>query len=201
MKRLAIAAALGTLFAVPAAAEEQNLIWYYFHDDQAPSAFLAVVAEGEEDSPEPHYPLLLTCSLDDEWNMIVSDVDPKVLGTTIANGEQPTFALVTDKDKSAEDSGEYFPVISFSEMEGLWEYSSIWDLGALDHLVAAETVSIKGTGIERALPQKALKETVTQFKAFCEHLDSMTPANEGDDEAPADDANGGDDDSGDDTGQ
>src|SRR4029079_10678392 len=133
--RRTIVAAVASLIFSPAFAGD--LTWHFFKDDQGSSGVLAVLDADEIDSPEPHYPFLLSCSLDQEWTMFVSDVDAKALGETIAGGEQPTFALVLSAGGNTTNSGDYFPEISFGQMEGVWQYSTVWDLSLLDQLVAA----------------------------------------------------------------
>ena len=116
---LAFAAAM-TVAAGTALAGE--LTWHFYKDD-APSGFLAVVDEDEIESPEPHYPFLMTCSPDQEWLMFVSDIDARQLGETIARGDQPTFSLAATTGGTDSNSGDFFPEISFGQMEGVWEYS------------------------------------------------------------------------------
>jgi hypothetical protein len=155
-----------------------DLTWHVYSDD-AQSGLLAVVDEDEIESPEPHYPFLMSCAADQEWTMFVSDIDAKRLGETIAEGDQPTFSLSATTSGKTAASGDFFPEISFSQMETVWEYSSIWDLGVLDHLLEADRVAIKGTGIDLNLPTKAMKAALAEFKAFCDKLgapDATEPA-------------------------
>ena len=172
MRKISLALATSVAAVGPAAAQTPSMTWYVY-TDETPSAFLAVLAEGEIDSPEPHYPFLMTCAPDQEWMMMVSNIDAKQLGTTIANGEQPIFSLVVSTPSGKEERSDYYPDMSFSQMAGLWEYSTIWDLGALDHLVAAKEIRIRGTGIDMALPTKAMTELLKQFKSSCEGMGEM----------------------------
>lgn len=176
MKRIALALLVSIAAAGFAAAQPgRSLTWFLYKDDGVPAAFLAAVPEGEEDNPEPHYPFLMSCSLEDDWTMIVSDVDPKQLGAAIANGEQPTFALVVEGEAGKSESSDYYPEIGFSQMEGLWEYSTIWDLATLDHLLTAKAIRVKGTGIDVALPTATLTKSLQDFKAACEKLGENLP--------------------------
>ncbi|HZP20893.1 MAG TPA: hypothetical protein VFB16_11890 [Bauldia sp.] len=163
MGRLLLSAIVA-LAGGPAFAGE--LTWHFYKDDPNAGA-LAVVDSDEIESPEPHYPFLLSCSADQEWSMYVSDIDHKELGETIARGDQPTFAIAATTAGKEEKSGEFFPEIAFGQMEGVWEYSSIWDLGLLDHLAGADSIAIRGTGISVALPVKEMKASIAAFKDFC----------------------------------
>jgi hypothetical protein len=169
MKKLSVALLMSTATLHGARAAE-DLTWYFDHDEG--SGFLAVVAEKDANSPEPHYPFLMSCSDSDDWNMVISDVDPKELGASIAGNQQPTVSLETTKDGKTEESEAFYPDISFSQTESVWEYSTIWDLATIEHLATVDEIRVKGTGVDRVLPTKAMKKSLEDFKTFCAGLNA-----------------------------
>jgi hypothetical protein len=185
MKRRSLPAALAALaiVAIPAVAAADysaaNATWRAYGGDGA-SASILVVNKDEADNPEAHYVFFMSCTAVEQWMMNVSDIDAKVLGTTISDGGQPSFGLVLDGKADVDAGGGYFPDIIFNQLDGVWEYSTNWDLGLLDSLLAAKQIGVKGTGIDRALPTDGMDAALAKFKTDCEALRGTTDEGESD---------------------
>ncbi len=187
MKRRLWRAALCALpiVALPAAAGAEysaaNATWRAYGGDGT-SASILVVNKDEADNPEAHYVFFMSCTAVEPWMVNVSDIDAKVLGTTIAEGGQPSFGLVIDGKADVDNGGGYFPDIIFNQLDGAWEYSTNWDLGLLETLLGASEIGVKGTGIDRALPTDGMPAALAKFKTDCEALRGST--DEGESEEP-----------------
>jgi hypothetical protein len=187
MKRRLWRAALCALpiVAAPAIADADysvaNATWRAYGGDGA-SASILVVNKDEADNPEAHYVFFMSCTAVEPWMMNASDIDAKVLGTTIADGGQPSFGLVIDGKADVDSGGGYFPDIIFNQLDGVWEYSTNWDLGLLETLLAAKEIGVKGTGINRKLPTDGMDAALAKFKTDCEALRGTT--DEGESEEP-----------------
>lgn len=195
MKRHAWRAALAALpiIALPAVAgadySAANATWRAYGGDGA-SASVLVVNKDEADNPEAHYVFFMSCTAVEQWMMNASDIDAKVLGTTIADGGQPSFGLVLDGKADVDSGGGYFPDIIFNQLDGVWEFSTNWDLGLLDTMLAAKEIGVKGTGIDRKLPTDGMQAALTKFKGDCESLRGTTDEGESDEpeiDVPQDD--------------
>ena len=169
MNRIFLAIML-TAAGIGGASAANDLIWVFDHDDT--SGYAGVIAAADKNSEEPHYSILITCSQEDDWALYISDLDVKALGDTIAKNQQPTFTISSTKAGKTETSEPYYPDISFNQEEARWEYSTIWDIGILDHLIDADQIALKGTGIDTTLPTQTMKESLTKLKGFCGSLNS-----------------------------
>jgi hypothetical protein len=148
------------------AEEAKNYVWHVYHGED-PAASLAVVDKAEVDADEAYWPFFIQCSVDEPWTMTVAGVDAKALGAAIAAGTPVDFAFIIDGKSDAGDTGGYFPELSFSQMDGEWDYSVEWDLSVLNRLLAAKTLAIKGTGVDKALPTEGMAEALNAFKGLC----------------------------------
>jgi hypothetical protein len=169
MKRISLALLL-TAATIGNASAANDLIWVFDHDET--SGYAGVIAAADKNTEEPHYSILITCSQEDDWALYISDLDVKALGDTIAKNEQPTFTIASTKAGKTESSEPYYPDVSFNQEEARWEYSTIWDIGILDHLVDADQIALKGTGVDSTLPTQAMKESLGKLKAFCGSLNA-----------------------------
>lgn len=194
MKRISLAllltaAAIGSASAAgeaatnpPAADAVKDQIWVFDHDEA--SGYAGVIAAADKSSEEPHYSILITCSQEDDWAMYISDLDVKALGDTIAKNQQPTFAVSSTKAGKTETSEPYFPDIAYNQEETRWEYSTIWDIGILDHLADADQMALKGTGLDVTLPTQSMKESLSKLKTFCASLNADDSGNPQPNSAP-----------------
>jgi hypothetical protein len=169
MKRISLALLL-TAAGIGNASAAGDLIWIYDHDEA--SGYAGVIAAADKKSEEPHYSILITCSQEDDWAMYISDLDVKALGDTIGKNGQPTFTISSTKAGKTETSEPYYPDISYNQEESRWEYSTIWDIGILDHLIDADQMALKGTGLDAPLPTEGMKDSLSKLKAFCGSLNS-----------------------------
>ena len=169
MNRLFLAFLL-TAAGAGSASAANDLIWVFDHDEA--SGYAGVIAAADKNSEEPHYSILLTCSQEDDWAMYISDLDVKALGDTIGKNEQPTFTISSTKTGKTETSEPYYPDISYNQEESRWEYSTIWDIGILDHLVDADQMVVKGTGLNATLPADGMKDSLSKLKTFCASLNA-----------------------------
>jgi hypothetical protein len=169
MKRLSLAILLSAA-GVGNAAAANDLVWVFDHDESA--GYAGVVSAAEKSNPEPHYSFLITCSQEDDWALYISDLDVKALGDTIAKNQQPSFTITSTKAGKADTSQPYYPDISFNQEEAHWEYTTMWDIGMLDHLVGVEQVAVKGTGLDLRLPTEAMQDSLGKLKGFCASLNS-----------------------------
>jgi len=176
MKKLT-ATLLLTVLPLCGAHAAGQMQWRFDHDDSA--GFLGVTDSTQADNPEAHYSYLMTCSTEDEWAIYVSDIDVKALGDVIAKNQQPTFTIATTVNGKAEESEPYYPDISYNQEESRWEYSSAWDTTILDHLAGAQSIKLKGTGLDVDLPQTGLADALKGFKQFCDALDTGGGGGEG----------------------
>lgn len=161
---LLVGAGIGNAWAA------NDLIWVFDHDET--SGYAGVVAAAEKDKPVPHYSFLITCSQEEDWALYISDLDVKALGDAISKNQQPSFTITSTKAGKAETSEPYYPDISFNQEETRWEYSTMWDIGMLEHLVGVEQVAVKGTGLDVTLPVQAMQESLSKLKGFCASLNS-----------------------------
>ncbi|MBN8996478.1 MAG: hypothetical protein J0H94_14755 [Rhizobiales bacterium] len=176
MKKL-YATLLLTVLPLATAHAAGPMQWRFDHDDSA--GFLGVTDSTQADNPEAHYTYLMTCSTEDEWAIYVSDIDVKALGEVIAQNQQPTFTIATTVNGKSEESEPYYPDISYNQEESRWEYSSAWDTTILDHLAGAQSIRLKGTGLDIELPQTGLADSLKGFKQFCDTLDTGGGEGEG----------------------
>ena len=169
MKRVSLAILL-TAGGIGGASAASDLTWVFDHDETA--GYAGVVSAADKDKPEPHYALIITCSADDDWALYISDLDVKALGDTIAKNQQPSFTITSTKAGKPETSEPYYPDISFNQQEARWEYQTMWDIGMLEHLVGADQVSVKGIGLDVALPTAAMQDSLAKLKGFCTSLNA-----------------------------
>lgn len=178
MKSIVVAAAVAAFGGamLGSAGARADDIWHLYNSDE-PTAFLAVVESDTVDEPENHYPFSMACSAYGEWLMVVSDVDARALGESIASGGLPAFSFVLD-GVGGEGDGDYYPSINFGEMEGVWEYSIIWGFGLLDQLASANDIKLTGVGVDMTLPSEGKAEAFEAFKAACDGIESADTADE-----------------------
>jgi hypothetical protein len=169
MRRAGLAIVL-TAAGIGSASAANDLIWVFDHDETA--GYAGVVSAADKNKPVPHYSFLVTCSQEDDWALYISDLDVKALGDTISKNQQPSFTITSTKAGKAETSEPYYPDISFNQEEVRWEYSTMWDIGMLDHLVGVEQVAVKGTGLDVTLPTEAMQDSLGKLKGFCASLNS-----------------------------
>jgi hypothetical protein len=155
---------------ITSASAASDLTWVFDHDEAA--GYAGVVSAADKNNPEPHYPLLITCSAEDDWALYISDLDVKALGDTIAKNQQPSFTITSTKAGKSETSEPYYPDISFNQQEARWEYQMMWDIGMLDHLLGADQVSVKGVGLNLTLPSEAMRDSLGKLKGFCTSLNA-----------------------------
>jgi hypothetical protein len=169
MKKVSLAILLASS-NIGSASAANDLTWVFDHDEAA--GYAGVVSAAEKDKPEPHYSFLITCSAEDDWGLYISDLDVRALGDTIAKNQQPSFTITSTKAGKPETSEPYYPDISFNQQEARWEFQTMWDIGMLEHLVGADQVSVKGVGLDMALPTQAMQDSLGKLKAFCTTLNA-----------------------------
>jgi hypothetical protein len=193
---LAAVSAAALLAPSAVSAEDAGAVytWKAYGGDGA-SASVMVVDKKEAEDPEAHYKFFLSCMAAEPWMMNVSDINAKELGKAIEDGGRPTFSLMLDGKAEGGDDGGFTPDIVFNQMDGVWEFSTNWELPLLDTVGAAKEIAVKGTGVDIKLPTDGMKEALTQFKADCEALQATTdegevdvPPDEPIEGAPPDDA-------------
>jgi hypothetical protein len=165
--RLGLAVVIMAL-AVPAAAANDD-IWRVYPVDGG-GGTIAALPPGEADSPEPYWGFSMTCLPSQDWTATVSGIDAKALANAISSGESITVAVIADDNPDRTPISGYFPSISFGEMYGEWEYAFPFGLDSLDELGSAETLAVKGTGVDFGLPSKGTEEAFSKFRALCAAL-------------------------------
>ena len=105
-----------------------------------------------------------------DWTANVSGIDARALGSAISADESITVAVIADDNPDRTPISGFFPAISFGEMYGEWEYAVPFGLDALDELGSAETLAVKGTGVDFSLPSKDTEAAFAQFRALCAAL-------------------------------
>ena len=154
------------------AQEVQDNIWHLYHGDDL-AATLVVIDRAELESPEPYFALSFQCTPDEEWELVVANVDERTLGETIADGGPVILSFVLDGAPSSGGLGSIFPELRFSEMFGEWEFTAPFDLAMVEELAAAKSVAIEGTGAQYALPEEGLAAAVTEFRTICAKYEEM----------------------------
>ena len=158
---------LAVLLAAPVASQAAD-VWHVYPSDFG-GGTIAVLDAGEVDSSEPFWRFAMRCFADEPWQAVVSGVDAAALGAAIAQNADITVAVIGDGDGSMELLSGYYPNIRFDHMFGEWEYTTEFDLSAIDSLAAAGTLQVKGTGVDFPLPSGGAKDLMA-FKALCEAL-------------------------------
>jgi hypothetical protein len=156
-------------------AHAASLAWQFTQDEE--SAFLGLVDPADKDKDEADYPFYMSCASTGDETTVVSDIDAKALGESIAKGDVPTFSYVLDGQPDEE--GGQVADIRFDEMGGVWQY--IVNGADYDTLLTAKTIKITGVGVDLDLPQADLAKSLQQFKDACDNLVSG-----GDDEGEED---------------
>jgi hypothetical protein len=140
-------------------------VWQFSQDEE--SAFLGIGDPAVSDS-EADYPFYMSCASTGDETTVVSDIDAKALGESIAKGDVPSFTYLLDGEKQ-DDSGGEVADIRFDEMAGVWQY--IVNGADYDLLLTAEkSIKVNGVGIDLDLPQKDMKTSLQQFKDACDAL-------------------------------
>jgi len=159
-----------------------DLTWQFSQDDE--SAFLGVVDSAAKEDDQT-YPFYMSCAGTGDETTVISNVDPKALGASIAKGEVPSISYLLDGQQQ-DDSGGTVADIRFDEMSGSWQYLIA---GAdYDLLLTAKDVRIKGVGVDLHLPQKDLVESLQKLKSAC---DTLLSGDEGGDSGGDSGGNGG----------
>ena len=159
-----------------------DLTWQFSQDDE--SAFLGVVDSAAKEDDQT-YPFYMSCAATGDETTVISNVDPKALGASIAKGEVPSVSYLLDGQQQ-DDSGGTVADIRFDEMSGSWQYLIA---GAdYDLLLTAKDVRIKGVGVDLHLPQKDLVESLQKLKSAC---DTLLSGDEGGDTGGDSGGNGG----------
>jgi hypothetical protein len=155
-----------------------NYIWQFSQDDE--SAFLGMVdanaKEGDED-----YPFYMSCAATGDETTVISNLDAKALGESIAKGDVPSVSYLLDGQQQ-DDTGGQVADIRFDEMSGTWQY--IIAGADYDLLLTAKAVKVKGVGIDLDLPQKDMAQSLQKLKDAC---DALLSSDDG-----SDSENGGD---------
>ncbi len=141
-----------------------DLAWQFSQDDEL--AFLGVTdpTAGEDNQT---YPFYMSCAVTGDETTVISDVDAKALGASIAKGEVPSITFILD---GKPQDGGAVPVddIRFDEMAKAWQYMIA---GAdYDTLLTAKDIKIKGAGVDMQLPQKDMVASLQQLKDACDAL-------------------------------
>jgi hypothetical protein len=166
---IAALTALGPFWS-PAAWEAHNYIWHVYHDDE-PTASLAMVDQAEVDAEDAYWPFFMRCSLGEPWTAVISGIDAKELGNAIATHQPVGFSFVVDGKTSDDEGGRYVPELSFSQLDGEWNYLIEWDFTLLNRLARANTLAIRGTGLDKSLPSEGLAAAFTWFEKVCGSFD------------------------------
>ena len=152
-------------------AHAADLAWQFSQDDE--SAFLGV-ADSTAKEGQDAYVFYMSCAVTGDQTTVVSGVDPKALGASIAKGEVPTVSYVLDGQQT-DDTGGAVADIRYDEMSGSWQYLIV---GAdYDRLLSATSVRVTGAGIDLALPETDMAASLQKLKAAC---DGLLSADEGD---------------------
>ena len=145
-------------------AHAANLVWQFSQDDE--SAFLGVVDSAAKEGDES-YPFYMSCAATGDETTVISNVDPKALGESIAKNEVPAISYLLDGQQQ-DDTGGVVADIRFDEMSGSWQYLIA---GAdYDLLLTAKTVRIKGVGVDLALPEQDMTASLQKLKDACDGL-------------------------------
>ncbi len=145
-------------------AHAANLVWQFSQDDE--SAFLGVADAGAKEGDES-YAFYMSCAATGDQTTVISDVDPKALGASIAKGEVPSISYLLDGQQQ-DDTGGVVADIRYDEMSSAWQYLIA---GAdYDLLLTAKTVEIKGIGVDLKLPEKDMAASLQKLKDACEGL-------------------------------
>ncbi len=160
----------------PAYAAE--LTWQFSQDDE--SAFLGAVDSAAKQGDES-YLFYMSCAATGDETTVISNVDPKALGESIAKGGVPSVSYLLD-GQPQDDAGGAVADIRFDEMSGSWQYMIA---GAdYDLMLTAKTIKVEGVGVDLQLPDKDLNASLQKLKAACDGL--LSTGEDGGD------ANGGD---------
>jgi len=162
--RLGLAAMIMALAAPASAADGE--IWRVYPVDGG-GGTIAALAPGEADSPEPYWGFSMTCLPSQDWTANVSGIDAKALANAIAGGDSITVAVIADDNPDRTPISGFFPTISFGQMYGEWEYAFSFDLDSLDELGSAETLAVKGTGVDFSLPTDGTEDAFSKFRGLC----------------------------------
>lgn len=164
---LAGAALLLASATVPAAADQT--VWHLYKAEDG-GGTLASVDAGDADSSEPLMHFSLVCMPGETWSMTITEVDAATLGKAIIDGTSVEFSVVVDGNPNAGGMSGYLPEINFGEMYGEWEYSAPIDLETIATLAEAQTLAVKGTGVDMQLPPNGQK-LFSEFVDICSDVE------------------------------
>ncbi len=126
----------------------------------------------------------MSCAATGDQTTVVSNVDAKALGASIAKGEVPAVSYLLDGQQQ-DDTGGVVADIRFDEMSGSWQYLIA---GAdYDLLLTAKDVRVKGVGVDLQLPEKDLAASLQKLKDAC---DGLLSSDEGGDAGGSDTGGG-----------
>ena len=142
-----------------------DLTWQFTQDDE--SAFLGVTDSAAKAGDEQNYPFYMSCAATGDETTVISNVDAKALGASIAKGDVPSVSYLLD-GQPQDDTGGAVADIRFDEMSHSWQYMIA---GAdYDLLLTATTIRVKGIGVDLQLPDKDLAASLQKLKAACDGL-------------------------------
>ncbi len=164
-----------------------NMVWQFSQDEE--SAFLGVVDSTAKEGDENDYPFYMSCAATGDETTVISDVNAKALGESIAKGDVPSITYLLDGQQQ-DDSGGEVADIRFDEMSGSWQYLIA---GAdYDLLLTAKNVRVTGVGVDVQLPEKDLAASLQKLKAACDTLLSGDEGDQGNGDTGGGDTGGGD---------
>jgi hypothetical protein len=167
-------------------AHAAELVWQFGQDSE--SAFLGAADSSAKEGNE-NFPFYMSCAATGDETTVISNVDAKALGESIAKGGVPSVSYLLD-GQPQDDTGGAVADIRFDELSGSWQYMIA---GAdYDLLLTAKTVKVKGVGVDLQLPDKDLNPSLQKLKAACDGL--LSTGEDGGDATGGDggDSGGGD---------
>ena len=145
-------------------AQAAELIWQFGQDNE--SAFLGA-ADSAAKAGDENYPFYMSCAATGDETTVISNVDAKALGASIAKGDVPSVSYLLD-GQPQDDTGGAVADIRFDEMSHSWQY--IIAGADYDLLLTATTIRVKGIGVDLQLPDKDLAASLQKLKAACDGL-------------------------------
>ncbi len=155
-----------------APAHAANLVWQFGQDEEL--AFLGVTDSAAKEGDQT-YPFYMSCAATGDQTTVISNVDAKALGESIAKGDVPSVSFLLDGQEE-DDSGGTVADIRFDEVSSSWQY--IIAGADYDLLLTAQAVKVKGVGVDLELPQKDFAASLQQLKDAC---DALVSGDEGSD--------------------
>ncbi len=141
-----------------------DLVWQFNQDEE--SAFLGVVDSTAKEGDES-YPFYMSCAATGDETTVISNVDPKELGASIAKNVVPAVSYLLDGQQQ-DDTGGVVADIRFDEMSHSWQY--LISGADYDLLLTAKSVRLKGVGVDLQLPEKDMAASLQKLKDACDGL-------------------------------